>query len=95
MLNLGGSGIALESEILTLLKGLMEAKALGLSNLVVEGDSAIVSSWIPKKKKDSWRLHRWPCQIFDIVTERGCSIQQVPSLANYVAAVLGKREAKH
>lgn len=39
-------------EGLTLLKDLMqEAKAWGLSKLVVEGDSDIVFSWVAKKEK--------------------------------------------
>lgn len=57
-----------------LLEGLAHTKALGLSNLVVEGDSNVVISWVAKKERGSWRVDEWLCQIFDIFTELGCSI---------------------
>ena len=48
------------------------AKAKGLSNLVVEGDSAILISWVNKKKRDPWKLDGWFHQIFDIASELEC-----------------------
>ena len=49
-------GLAIEVEILTLLEGLLQAKALGLSNLIIEGDSAIVLSWVINKERGSWKF---------------------------------------
>lgn len=36
---LAGKSFAIEAEVVTLLEGLMQTKALGLSKFVVEGDS--------------------------------------------------------
>lgn len=44
----------------------------------------LAHGWL-KKKRGSWRLDRWLCQIFDIFIELGCSIGWVPCLANQVA----------
>ena len=72
-------------EGLTLLKDLMqEAKDLGLSKLVVEGDSDIVFSWVAKKEKGLRKFDIWLHQIFDIVIELGCAIRRVPPFTNQV-----------
>ena len=44
-------GLAIKAEILALLKGLQQAKALYLSNLSVEGDSAIVISYVSIRER--------------------------------------------
>ena len=50
---------AIEAKVVELLEGLVQAKALGLFNLMVEGDSAIAISLVAKKKRGSWRLNGW------------------------------------
>lgn len=52
-------GFAIEVEVVVLLEGLVLAKALGLSNFMVEGDPITVISWVAQKERVSWRLERW------------------------------------
>ena len=49
-----GVGSAIEAEILGLLEGLKLAKAESLSNFLVEGDDAVVLSWVNKKEISLW-----------------------------------------
>ena len=41
-----GDDFAIEAKVIVLFKHLVLAKALGLSNFVVEGDSIVVISWV-------------------------------------------------
>ena len=47
-----------------LLEGPMKAKILGLYNLVVEGDSTTIISWLTKKERELWSVDEWFSQIF-------------------------------
>ena len=49
-----GDGFTIEVKIVVLLEGLIQTKALGLLNFVIEGDSTVVISWVPKKERGSW-----------------------------------------
>ena len=49
-----------------------------LSNLLVEGDSAVVMYWVNKKERSSWRIDGWPHQICDVVLEFGCLFCWIP-----------------
>ena len=57
-----GQDLVIEVEIL--LKGLLKAQTLGLSNLLVEGDSTIVITWVTKKERGPWKFEEWLHQIF-------------------------------
>lgn len=46
-------GFSIEIQIVVLLEGLMQTKASGLSNFVVQGNSTIVILWVAKKEIDS------------------------------------------
>lgn len=48
-----GVGFSIEIQIVVLLEGLMQTKASGLSNFVVQGNSTIVILWVAKKEIDS------------------------------------------
>ena len=82
LFKLAGESFATKAEIVALLEGLVQAKALGLFNFVVWGDSTVLISWVGKKERVSWRLDKLVRQIFNILTKLGCSIQWVPRLAN-------------
>lgn len=43
-------GLAIKVEIQAILEGLMQAKVLSLSNLIIERDSATVISWVKIRK---------------------------------------------
>lgn len=66
-------GLAIKVEILALLEDLLQAKALGLSNLTIEGYSAIVISWVINKKRGSWKFDNWMYKIIEVASELGCS----------------------
>ena len=70
---LGGVGLAIDAKILALLEGLLQAKALDLSNILVEGDSAIVISRLSKLERGPWKYNIWLDQIPDIVSSLDCS----------------------
>ena len=89
-----GDGFAIKAKVVALLEDHVEAKTLGLSNFVVQGDSIVVISWVAKMERGLWRLDGWLCQIFDIFTKLGWSIQWVLHSANQVVDELAKRGAK-
>ena len=70
---LGGVGLAIDAKILALLEGLLQAKALDLSNILVEGDSAIVISRLSKLERGPWKCNIWLDQIPNIVSSFDCS----------------------
>lgn len=47
---------AIQVEILNILEDLLQTKALGLFNLQVEGDYAIIKSWATKKEEEHGNL---------------------------------------
>lgn len=68
-----GRGLAIEEEILALLEGLAQAKALGFCNFLVEGDATSVISWATRKERGPWKFDGRLRQIIDISSELGCS----------------------
>lgn len=44
---------------------MLNAKALGLLNFLVKGDSTNVISWVIKKERGPWKFDRWLLQIID------------------------------
>lgn len=67
---LAGWGLAIEIEILALLEGLLQVKALGPSNFLVEDDSTTIISW-----EQVWCSFSWaPClgnHAIDVLTKYG------------------------
>lgn len=63
-----GECFTTEDKTLALMKGLVEAKDLGLSNLLVEGNAITIISQVTKKKSGSWRFDGWLCQVFNTTT---------------------------
>ena len=55
----------------------MQAKALYLSNLIVEEDFSIVISWVSNKKTGSWKFDSWLHKIVDVASELRCTFSLV------------------
>ena len=87
--------LAIRTEILELLEGLMQAKVISLSNLIVEGDSATVISWVNNKERDLWKFDNWMREIIDTTNELGYSLSWIPCTTNQVTNQLAKQGAKH
>ena len=66
--------MAIEANILVLLEGLLQAKALGLSTLTIEGNLATVILMVINEERGFWKLDNWMHKILDIVSELGCSL---------------------
>ena len=78
------AGLANEIEILALLDNMLQAKALCLSNLTVEGDFDTVISWMNNRERDPWKFVKWMHKIIDVASELGCSFSLIPCSANQV-----------
>ena len=72
-----------------------QAKDLSLFNLIVQGDFAIIISWVTDKERGSWKFENWMFKIIDTSNELGCSFSWIPCLANKFAYQLAKQGAKH
>ena len=81
--------------MLALLECSPQAKALGLSSLNVEGDSANVIPQVINKESSSWKFDNQIHKIIDVVSELGCFLAQVPRSTNQVADQLAKQGDKH
>lgn len=68
-----GEGLAIRAEILALLEDLLQTRTLDLSNLQVEGDSAILLTQVAELERGTWRYDGWLCQILDDACILDCS----------------------
>ena len=50
------NGVSHQGKDIGIIGGLMQAKALSLSNLIVKGDFVIVISWVTNKERGSWKV---------------------------------------
>ena len=66
--------MAIEANILVLLEGLLQAKALGLSTLTIEGNLATIILMVINEERGFWKFDNWMRKILDIVSELGCSL---------------------
>ena len=73
----------------------MQAKALSLSTLTIEGDFAISISQVVDKERGSWKFDNWMRKIVEVVSEMGCSLSWVHCSSNQVVDQLAKQGAKH
>ena len=74
-----GEGFSRMAEILVLLEGLLQAKALWIYDLLVGEDFTVVIWWKTKKERGLQKFDGWFCQMFDIFWEFGCSFFQPPN----------------
>lgn len=74
----------------------MEGASLGINDLLMEGNSVIVVSWVSQGKRGSWKLGRWTHKIIDLLCGLCCfftwilgEASQVPDdMANHGALML-------
>ena len=73
--------LAIEVEILALIESMLQARAFCLSNLQVEGDYAILISYMPKSQRVPWRYDGLLFQILDEIQDSGYPISWPPHSA--------------
>ena len=89
-----GVGLAIEAKILALLEGLLQTKALDLSNFLVKGDYAIVISQMSKLESGLWQYNKWLHQILDLANILNCSFFGSPCSTSKITDHLAKCKAK-
>lgn len=72
----------------------MQVKDLDLSNFLVEGDFAIVVSWVSKLGRGPWKYNIWLHKIPDLASSLDYSLTWFPYSANEIADHLAKHGVK-
>ena len=81
--------LTIETQILALLI-LLFAWSSGIENLLLEGDSTLVTQLVFHGKKGLWKLNSWLCKSIDMVISLHRSLSWIPYIVNQTRDSLSK-----